>query len=548
MKSTRCIAFVASIALALCSAPLAVSGKADAATVRSVQQYLSENGYNCGAIDGVMGANTMDAITRFEADHGMEVTGAITDGLLAIVSGTDVEEAENPDSIAEPPYDASSLPPGGHFYSAAEASWIEPLRIEASSTLTGGNYGVQNIMDHDMRTAWVEGVPGNGQGEFVDYFFEPDTAIIGGMIIPGYYQDEYTFWRNSAPVSITVMSQGVEVPVDVSAYSVSYQDGYQGYRFMLSTPLICDPDYGTLRITISDVREGSAYADTCISELHFMGFPDGQTDLDEQIVENVIPYDDEDEALSGLKMIAYLIQRQVMSSLGGNYDKTIPDMSITRDTLPADIKALVMYWYEWYMKSDPRIMRPGGPYNSVKLTDLRDILYELFMDDSDETWQVLKDTWVKQEEDGMGMMYSSADFGGWYGLADPVKVTNDGDTLTMYGYAKKWNSDIQPIVLDKKYTAVFRKGTENLLGGWVFQSLDIGPDFILQADAGHDAESVDSESNKTVDADVRPDGVSHAGMALVSGFFETHTASEVEFTYYDDGLLKTYDTPDVKRT
>ena len=397
-----------------------------------------------------------------------------TDYYDRYVSKTDVSGAKTGKETEE------SESAKGHLYMADAAHWLEPLRVAASSTLEGGNYKAENVTDFDMRTAWVEGVDGHGQGEYIDLFFEPQTAIIGGMITPGYYQDEETFWRNSAPVSITVMSNGVEVPVDVSPLATSYMSDQFGYRFMLSTPLICDADHGTLRVTIRDVRGGSVYSDTCISELHFLGFPDSQyaLDVDEDLIRNQVPYDPEDETLASLKTIAYLIQRTLAMDAGAFGDHHIPDLSVSRDTLPPSAKSMIMFWYQWFMKNDERIIRDGSGYNSARLTDLKDIQHELFMDDSDLTWNTFRDEWVNVEEGGIGMMYSSADFGGWYGLADPFMVTVNGEIMVMYGCVERWEADIRPIVLDKKYTAVFTKGQGNRFGDWVFQSLDIGPDFI----------------------------------------------------------------------
>ncbi|WP_108683213.1 peptidoglycan-binding domain-containing protein [Methyloceanibacter sp. wino2] len=56
---------------------------ADDSTVLRVQQVLAELGYAPGIIDGQWGENTADAVSAFQQDRNMAVTGSITPELLA---------------------------------------------------------------------------------------------------------------------------------------------------------------------------------------------------------------------------------------------------------------------------------------------------------------------------------------------------------------------------------------------------------------------------------------------------------------------------------
>lgn len=47
-----------------------------------VQEVLAQQGYYYGAIDGVLGPDTRDAILRFQADHGLATTAAIDEPTL----------------------------------------------------------------------------------------------------------------------------------------------------------------------------------------------------------------------------------------------------------------------------------------------------------------------------------------------------------------------------------------------------------------------------------------------------------------------------------
>ena len=48
----------------------------------SVQTKLANQGYYHGQVDGVIGSGTMEAVRRFQADHGLKVTGKIDPKLL----------------------------------------------------------------------------------------------------------------------------------------------------------------------------------------------------------------------------------------------------------------------------------------------------------------------------------------------------------------------------------------------------------------------------------------------------------------------------------
>lgn len=55
----------------------------DKATVKAAQQALNDAGYDCGKPDGIAGKNTKKAISSYQTDKGLTVTGTVTDELLA---------------------------------------------------------------------------------------------------------------------------------------------------------------------------------------------------------------------------------------------------------------------------------------------------------------------------------------------------------------------------------------------------------------------------------------------------------------------------------
>ena len=56
----------------------------------SVQTALNEYGYNCGSVDGVLGSGTADQISYYQNRHGMQVTGTVTNELVARLLGLEM--------------------------------------------------------------------------------------------------------------------------------------------------------------------------------------------------------------------------------------------------------------------------------------------------------------------------------------------------------------------------------------------------------------------------------------------------------------------------
>jgi localization factor PodJL len=55
----------------------------DGELVALVQKLLAENGYDPGPADGLLGRQTIDAISEFQSKAGLPATGKIDTGLVA---------------------------------------------------------------------------------------------------------------------------------------------------------------------------------------------------------------------------------------------------------------------------------------------------------------------------------------------------------------------------------------------------------------------------------------------------------------------------------
>lgn len=168
---------------------------------------------------------------------------------------------------------------------------------KASSTLvqTGiFSYNIENIVDKDPTTAWIEGEDGYGEGSTIEFDFEvsqgnwccePLSDIREIHIINGYAKDPKTFKNNSRVKDIEIVSteELFNKKQDISKYSDIYKDdefnsisGKRKYNFTLKDTM--EPqilkfdspkDLYKMKIIIKSVYPGAKYKDTAISEISF---------------------------------------------------------------------------------------------------------------------------------------------------------------------------------------------------------------------------------------------------------------------------------------
>lgn len=141
-------------------------------------------------------------------------------------------------------------------------------QAKASSVLQGKDeYGAMNVGDLDSRTAWVEGVKGDGIGESITLTLKKPIEVDQIGIIPGYTKSRELYFANNRVAEVKIV-------ID-NTYTItkSLEDEY--LSFSPSSPkayqMIDLGKYGkpvkTIVITITKVYKGTKYDDTCISEI-----------------------------------------------------------------------------------------------------------------------------------------------------------------------------------------------------------------------------------------------------------------------------------------
>ena len=135
------------------------------------------------------------------------------------------------------------------------------VSLNASSSLVeeSENHVVGNLLDENEQTAWVEGVLGCGVGESIVFDFDKEQLFDGIYIRNGYQKNDDLFYKNSRVKRLRVVdNNGQDHYIELNDIS-----GIQMINFKES--FVSDH----VTVYIDDVYEGSAYEDTCISEMSF---------------------------------------------------------------------------------------------------------------------------------------------------------------------------------------------------------------------------------------------------------------------------------------
>lgn len=157
----------------------------------------------------------------------------------------------------------------GHFYSAA-CSWYcggEISMVSSSSDLSA-KYKGENAHDFSILNVWAEGVPGNGEGEFLVYTFPGRCPRITTIqILNGYTKTEKAWLDNGRVKRLKMYYNGEPYAIlelEDTRQLQSFDVGILGFH---STSA---PNW-TLKFEILDTYPGDKFADTVITELFFDG-------------------------------------------------------------------------------------------------------------------------------------------------------------------------------------------------------------------------------------------------------------------------------------
>jgi len=163
--------------------------------------------------------------------------------------------------------------------------------LEASSCLESqgvNNYDINNIVDINLKTAWVEGKNDYGIGEFFTYSieFDPDTKFGGSgqffgklEVFNGYCKNEKLWEQNSRVKQLKVYLNSTPLCIIELQDTWQYQSVYIGHYFK---NLAADKNLDAknvlkngdrLKFEIVEIYPGTKYKDVAISEFLAAGAP-----------------------------------------------------------------------------------------------------------------------------------------------------------------------------------------------------------------------------------------------------------------------------------
>lgn len=153
------------------------------------------------------------------------------------------------------------------------------IKFRASSTLKG--YPITNILDKRLETAWVEGVNGDGIGEWLsldihtEKEYNPSSLAFFG-IIPGYLKSDKS-WEENNRIKTALLVIKTIAPSDVIQADhyvivrLKLKDLKQLQIFVVSLYQKYFSFDKKVWLIIEDVYKGTKYSDTCISEIFLRG-------------------------------------------------------------------------------------------------------------------------------------------------------------------------------------------------------------------------------------------------------------------------------------
>lgn len=142
-----------------------------------------------------------------------------------------------------------------------------PYKILASSELDSIKYKADNIHDFNLFTGWVEGKSDYGIGEFIEFYFKPNSPRVNKLIFyNGYFKNQNLWESNSRIKTAKLYINGKQNAI------LEFQDINAPQSFSI------DPINSTtenqdliLKIEIVEVYKGTKYSDVVVSEINFDG-------------------------------------------------------------------------------------------------------------------------------------------------------------------------------------------------------------------------------------------------------------------------------------
>jgi hypothetical protein len=172
------------------------------------------------------------------------------------------------------------------------------------------NYHPSYALDGDPKTAWVEGVEGDGLNEWIEWPVSTlaNARAIKVRIRSGYHKSKPLFAANAAPKEIKVEVRDTSGAV-VAEAKADLARKMEWQEVVIDTGKV--RDIGSLRLSIVSAHSGKQYKDTCISDV-------------ETFVDSDVPYKAEVETGKLKAVKAWIGERKQQAKYFAKLPKTYP--------------------------------------------------------------------------------------------------------------------------------------------------------------------------------------------------------------------------------
>ena len=124
------------------------------------------------------------------------------------------------------------------------------------------NYKVENVIDDNPSTAWIEGVGDDGIGQFIQFSSNNTFRVDKIDIINGFSKNQKTYMKNNRVKKVIIEFS------DKSQQVYELEDNNMEYQ----TIDIGGINTNSVKVIIQEVyTNGRVYKDTCISEISVYG-------------------------------------------------------------------------------------------------------------------------------------------------------------------------------------------------------------------------------------------------------------------------------------
>ena len=124
------------------------------------------------------------------------------------------------------------------------------------------NYKVENVTDNNPSTAWIEGVSGDGIGEFIQFSSNNTFRVDKIDIMNGFSKNQKTYMKNNRVKKVIIEFS------DKSQQVYELEDNNMEYQTIDTGGI----NTNSVKVIIQEVyTDGRLYQDTCISEIAVYG-------------------------------------------------------------------------------------------------------------------------------------------------------------------------------------------------------------------------------------------------------------------------------------